>query len=421
MLIGIAAAVIVLGAGGFFYMQSQKKAEEEKKAQAAAVAAAEAKKKEDAERRQKEELEKARLAAEQKAREEAEAARKKYEAEIQAKLAAAEAEAKAQAAARLANARGNVVVTTDPAGASVTIAGLPARVSPATFNDIKIGKYPVTVSLAQHDEVKFEIDVTENSTTEVPMVKLTRLFGSLEIASEPAGAGYEIRPANATNTAPEARRSGQTPATLNDLPPGEYIVTLTREGWTPHTQNVTVGRNATANVSWTFPNGVVRITSEPAGATVTRNGQRIGVTPLTLPDQQPGNVRYELSLANYEPATLSGRVESGKALNLNIPLLSVDRLVSLSELDKRPEPTTQVQPEVPGSLNLPKGGRVEIELVVTKTGATKDPKIASATNAELGNLCLTAASKWKWKPGMINGKPVNVKVVVPFVIAATAP
>lgn len=395
-------------------MQSQK-AEAERVAKAAEQAKADALAKEAAE--------KARLAAEQKAKDEAET-RRKNEAEMAARLAAAEAarvqaenEAKAQAAARIANARGNVLITTEPAGANITLGSLRPRPSPATFTDVKIGKYPVTVSLANHDEVKFEVEVNENTTTEHPVVRLDRITGTVEITSDPAGANYELRPAGTMIVAPEARRTGQTPATMSDLTAGEYTVTITRDGWPTHTQNVTVARNGTAKVAWAFQNGVVKISSTPEGATVTRNNTRIGITPLTLSDQNPGDVRFELNLAGHEPATLSGRIESGKTLALAVPLLSVDRLANLAELDVKPQPLKTFQPEVPQGLNIPPG-RVEIELTVTKTGTTKDLKIVRGAGSEFAKFCLDAAAKWTFKPGMINGRPMNVRVVVPFVPAS---
>ncbi|MEO7798147.1 MAG: PEGA domain-containing protein, partial [Opitutaceae bacterium] len=300
--IGVAAVLAVL-IGGFLFMRA-KNAETERVAIAAREAQAAS------EKRIKEEAEKVRVAAEQKARVEAEA-RKKTETEFTQKLAVAEAarqqaeiDAKAQTAARLANARGTVVIRSDTAGAMVVVGGLPARPAPATFSDIKIGKYAVTVSLPNHDEVKFEVEVNENATTEPPAVRLTRITGTMEIASLPVGANYELRPANVLVVPADARRTGQTPATLNDLAAGEYTVTLTRDGWPAHTENITVGRNGTAKVSWAFQNGIIRVSSTPEGATVTRNGTRMGTTPLTLSDQTPGDVRFELSLPEHEPAML---------------------------------------------------------------------------------------------------------------------
>lgn len=411
LFIGVGVLVVALLGGGFVYMQKQK-AEADRIAQEDAKAKEVAKAKEDA--RIREEAEKARLAAEKKMRDDAEIARKKLEEEMNQKLAAAEEARKQAEAARLANARGNVVIATEPAGANITFGPLSPRRSPATFTDVKIGKYPVTVSLPNHDEVKFEVEVNENATTEHPVVRLERITGTVEITSEPVGANYELRPAGTMIVAPEARRTGQTPATLADLTAGEYTVTITRDGWPTHTQNVTVARNGTAKVAWTFQNGVVKISTTPEGATVTRNNTRIGVTPLTLADQNPGDVRFELNLAGHEPATLSGRVESGKTLSLSIPLLSVDRLANLAELDVKPQPIKTVQPEVPSGLTVPPG-RVEIELTVTKTGTTKDLKIIRGAGTEFAKFCLDAAAKWTFKPGMINGRPMNVRVVVPFV------
>lgn len=413
LFVGIGAVVAIL-IGVFFFMQS-KKASEERAAKAAQEQAIN-------EKRIRDEAEKVRLAAEQKLREEAEA-RKKFEAEIAAKLAAAEAarlqaeeDARAQTEARLANARGTLVVKTEPAGATVTVGSFSPRQSPATFSDIKIGEYPVTISLPQHDEVKLNVEVNENVTTEVPVVRLTRITGTIDITSDPAGANYEVRPANVLMVSPDARRTGRTPASINDLGAGEYIVTISRDGWPAHTETVTVGRNTTAKVSGAFLNGIVKISSTPEGATVTRGGTRIGVTPLTLTDQLPGDVRFDLSLAEHEPATLTGRVESGKTLALSVPLLSFDRLASMHELDKKPEvlSQSQVQPDVSNDA-MEKGGRVEIELTVTRTGTTADLRVVRSTNPDLDKACLAAASKLRFKPGLINGKPMNVRVVVPYV------
>ena len=405
--------------GGFFFMR-------EKNAETERIAAAAHEAQVASEKRIKEEAEKNRLIAEQKAREEAEA-RKKTEGELTRKLAAAEAarqqaelDAKTQLAARLANARGTVLVRSDPPGAMVVLGGLPARPTPATFSDIKIGKYPVTVSLPNYDDVKFEVEINENATTEPPIVRLTRTTGTMEVSSDPAGATYEVRPANALLTPPDARRTGQTPATLNDLAAGDYTVTISRDGWPPHTENITVGRNSTAKVAWAFQNGIIRISSTPEGATVTRNGIRLGTTPLTLSNQTPGDTRFELSLPEHEPAMLSGRVESGKTLSLSVPMLALDRLANLSELDSRPEVIrdSQTQPDVSAEIAA-RGGRVEVEFTVTPAGTTKDFRILQSTNPAAERACLAAAAKLKFKPGTINGKPMNVRVRYPYVFTAS--
>lgn len=416
LILSIVVVLLLLG-GGYLYVRTQN-AKAERIAQAAELQAIN-------ERRAKTDAENARKAEELKARQDAEA-RRVFEAEVSQKLAAAE-EARRQAeltakqqiaAARLANARGSVVIATVPAGAMVTVGTLPARPSPATFSDLRTGKYPVSISLLHHDSAKFEVEISEDTTLEPPVVRLARITGSMEVTSDPIGANYDVRPANVLMVPPDARRTGKTPANFGDLVPGEYTVTLSREGWPPHTQNVTVNRNATAKVSWAFLNGTVQIGSNPSGAAVMRNGTRIGTTPMTLPDLLPGDVRYDLALPEHEPATVSGRVESGKMLTLAVNLLSFDRLASPAELDRRPEvlPQSQTQPDVPANI-AQRGGRVEIELTVTPAGGVKDLRVVSSTNPALDRGCLAAANRLKFRPGTIDGKAMNVRMVVPYVFA----
>lgn len=406
--IGIGALVLALAGGGYFYVQSQN----DEKARFALD-------KQKAEQRAKEEADRAHL-AEQKAQQEA-ATRKKLEMENAQKLALAEAargqaegEARAQTASRLANARGTLFITTQPAGATVTVADLPPRSSPATFAYLKIGKYPITVTLAHHEEVKLELEVTENNTTTSDTIQLATLVGSVAITSEPSGSAFEIRPANSFTVASDARRTGQTPANLDDLDPGDYNVTFTRPGWAAHTEKVSVARNATAKAAWAFPSGTVKITSSPTGATVTQDGVKLGLTPLTL-RQPPGAAKYELKLAFHDPVTLPGVIEEGKTAELSAQLPLTDIVFGSSELEQIPSPINPKTPDLPSSLTLVEG-KVVIQMTIGRDGTPTDLKIVRASNPEIGKIYLAALAKWKFKPGIKDGKPVRSTVVVPFLI-----
>src|SRR5439155_820336 len=56
-------------------------------------------------------------------------------------------------------------------------------------------------------------------------------------------------------------------------------------------------------------NGSVKITSAPGGATVLADGRTLGQTPLGIEGVKPGDVTYELQLAGYKPASVSGSVK----------------------------------------------------------------------------------------------------------------
>jgi TonB family protein len=404
-------AACIVGAV-FFYLSSQNKATAELAIQ-----------KEQAEERLKAEAQKARL-AEQKAQEEADA-RQKLEAEYAQKLLQsetarqlAESEALAQTAARLANARGSLVITTNPAGARVTVGNLPPKESPATFTDIRIGTYPITISLPRHEEVKLDLDVAENATTESGVISLVALIGSLQINTQPNGVKYELRPANALLVDPSARRSGVTPAALDDLAPGDYNVTLTRDGWNPHTQVVSISRGATTHLRWAWPNGVVKISSTPEGATVMRDGTALGVTPLTLADQPPGEINYELVMDHYDPVRVAVQVVAGEMLEVGGEFKLEDRIYTINEIDRRPDPIGEKQPELPYYLTL-ENGRVELQLIVNRDGSTRNVNIVQASNADMGNICLESVAKWRFKPGTKAGEPVNVSLKLPFVFKAS--
>ncbi len=400
--------VLALAGGGYFYVQNQR-------AEEARLAAERARQ----EQRLREESERARL-AEQKAREEAEA-RKQFELSLNQKLAATEAaraqaenEARTQAAARLANARGRLIVTTEPAGAQVTVGSLPPRPSPATFDDVHIGEYPVSVTLAGYDPVQLTATIRENETTEPPSVALVRITGTLELATEPAGVAYELKPAGVlfvTNA-----RSGHTPATLNDLTPGDYVVTFTRNGWAPHSEIVTVTRDGSTRTAWTLPKGTVRIASAPSGVHVSRNGVPLGVTPLTLTDLAPGDLSFDLALDGFQGVSVQGRLEDGGALDLRGVLLTSDGIIPSSEIETNPVPVTRVQPDIPQRLK-DTAGSVDIEMVVERDGTVKTARVIRATQADLGKVCVAAALKWKFKPALAKGQPVKARVNVPFTIS----
>jgi TonB family protein len=405
----MAAAALVLIAGIYFAYSSHEKAAQE-------AAALIAKQQHDAEEAAKKQL------AEQQAQ--AAAALKKAQDEAAAKLAAAEAEAKSaedrarvEEAAHLAAARGAINIATDPTGATIAIGNLPPRTSPSLFTNLRIGSYPVTISMPNFETAKLNIEVKENETADPGVIKLAHQTGSLELTSEPAGANYSLRPAGEMLLLNTSGLSGTTPATLSNLPTGDYTVTFSRDGFQTHSETVTVSHDTPAQASWKFVNGNVLITSTPSGATVTTSdGRVLGVTPVTLNDVQPGDVSYTLSLDGYDPATISGKVEGGKTNTLDATLLSVNRLAKLSDLDAQPQPIEQPQPEL--NSRITDSGLVEISITVDRSGNTKDLQLIKNTtnNDVVARLCMEAVAKWKFKPGMIDDKPVNVRVTVPFTI-----
>jgi TonB family protein len=402
-----AAALVLIGAVYFAYSSHEQKL------------------KDDADRIQKEhdaEAAAAKRLADQQAQ--AAAALKKAQDDAAAKLAAAEAEAKAaeerarvEEAAHLAAARGAINIATEPTGANVSIGDLPPRTSPALFTNLKIGHYSATISLPGYEPVKLNIEVKENDTADPGVVRLAHQTGSLDLTSEPAGSHYSVRSASNMLLLNTNGLSGTTPATIGGLPTGDYIVTFSRDGFQAHNETVTVSHGTPTEASWKFVNGDVLVTSTPSGATVTTSdGRVLGVTPVTINDVRPGDVSYTLTLDGYDPTPVSGKIEGGKTNTLDVALLSVNRLANLSDLDAQPQPIDQQQPQI--SSRITDSGVVEINFTVDRSGNVKDLEVVKNTtnSPEVARLCLAAVSKWRYKPGLIDNRPVNVRETVPFTI-----
>ena len=211
------------------------------------------------------------------------------------------------------NGRGSLVITTEPAGANIAIANLAPRTSPATISDLRLGKYTLAITLAGYDPVSLDLDVKENAATDPGVIRLVRQVGGVEISSDPAGLKYEIRPAASRFFSTGAgNRQGTTPATVKDLPTGDYIVVLTREGWPNHEQPVTIGRGDIARVSWKTAGGTVEIVTVPAGATVIARRHEPRRDAADPPRRLPGRCDASRSSCRTTPhrASRDGRARA---------------------------------------------------------------------------------------------------------------
>lgn len=69
----------------------------------------------------------------------------------------------------------------------------------------------------------------------------------------------------------------------------------------------------------------------------------------------------------------------------------------------------QVDPEYPAELRRAGiGGAVMVAATITKAGKVSAARIVKSPNPVLDQLALAAVRKWQFKPGMINGEPVEV-------------
>ena len=77
-------------------------------------------------------------------------------------------------------------------------------------------------------------------------------------------------------------RSGSTPDSIEDLPPGRYTLFFHNEGWPDDRADISVNAGESVPVDYTFPSGTATITSTPDGAEIFLGTRSLGHAPLTI-------------------------------------------------------------------------------------------------------------------------------------------
>lgn len=134
----------------------------------------------------------------------------------------------------------------------------------------------------------------------------------LKLTSEPTGASVTI----------DKMPSGATPLAI-PVDAGRHLVEIRLENHNPAFINVTATADTPAeHVKLEPVTASVLVQSTPAGATVTRDGANVGLTPLLMPELPIGSYRIEMTLDGYKPQQLDLSVTSGKPQRINAVLAS---------------------------------------------------------------------------------------------------
>jgi TonB family protein len=83
---------------------------------------------------------------------------------------------------------------------------------------------------------------------------------------------------------------------------------------------------------------------------------------------------------------------------------------SLHAQDRHPVQEATANPQYPYEMSRAGiGGRVKVEFVIGASGGVIEAGILQSTHREFEKPALAAVMKWKFKPGMKGGRPVNVR------------
>lgn len=121
-----------------------------------------------------------------------------------------------------------------------------------------------------------------------------------------------------------------------------------------------------------------------------------------------GNWRFQPPVSRGKPA----------AARVLIPIVfpsSEGRDYAVSDVDVCPVPKTRVGPRYPeAARNRGEQAAVELSFVVSENGSVKNIRVERATGPEFAEAAISALKQWEFEPGLLDGKPVPVRMRLPF-------
>ena len=241
-------------------------------------------------------------------------------------------EAQESAIAAKVNARGALLVNTEPSGATVTL-GAQSRKSPTSFPDVPAGIAHLKISLDGYEPIEREIEITANQISDPGIIRLTRLVGSARIESVPGLIEFDLIDADG------GHHSGTTPESLTKLPVGPAKVIYKPTRAPSHNEYVNVNQRDTVVSTWRVPELPSPSPSDfaiaPPAVTTPATLRQDVISPATRETQ--GEYTYQGMVGPYE-ATFRLRFEPGERVSGEYTLpTSVNKGLVLRLTGRNPE------------------------------------------------------------------------------------
>ena len=226
--------------------------------------------------------------------------------------------------ARLVSTSASLHVTSEPAGASVSLNGAPRGATPLDLAGIPEGEATLELSLPGHAPFRTQVRLAAGERFSVN-APLDPLPGRLSVVTLPAGARVYV----------DNQYRGESPFVLEEAAPREYRVRVELAGHDPAARTVAIGpgEERTEEFRLAANVGSVSVSTSPAGVDVLVDGVRRGTTaakdgaavsaPLVLADVPAGHHRLTFSRPGYAEA--SAEVDVARNVTATVPTVELRR------------------------------------------------------------------------------------------------
>ena len=169
-----------------------------------------------------------------------------------------------------------------------------------------------------------------------------------------------------------------------------------------------------------YLDGSLELSSEPSGASVSKDGAFLGTTPLSLHDLTPKTANFDLTLPGYDPTPISCQIPEGDTLKFEAHLLRKDRIFTQSEVKTAPV-ATSAPPPVLSAAQRKLGADIVLSVVVRRDGSVTGVEVVRATDDDIARRCKTAVEKWVFRPATApDDRLVEARIELPFKFPAGA-
>jgi hypothetical protein len=168
------------------------------------------------------------------------------------------------------------VLTSEPAGASVTLNGVSKGTTPCTIDQIPAGSVAIEVAMDGYVPYSQNLKLVAGQKEELKVI-LKVVPCELRVESIPPGGRIYV----------ENQFRGEAPLTINDLAPGTYRIRAELKGYEPMARDVELKQAQKLVEEFRLARdcGMFEITTVPAEVTVLIDGQQVGATkPKTAED-----------------------------------------------------------------------------------------------------------------------------------------
>lgn len=210
---------------------------------------------------------------------------------------------------------GDLVVSVQPVEGEVYLddqyLGKASLKEPLKVENLLEGSYSLRVLASGYSNYSEAVAIKPKIRREV-QVAMKSLPGTLKLVSEPQGAKVTVN----------NKEVGKTPMQLDTVSEGLYQVVYDLPGFQVLARQVEVRSGQQTEVKGVLKvkPGALSVTSDPSGADVFINEQRMGVTPLVIDNVIPGTISVRVEKAQFSTLRDVVTVKPGTQASFSAPL-----------------------------------------------------------------------------------------------------